>query len=1224
MGDNTLELDLLLKAQLDGVDKELFDSLERSAKKTAQQINKAFNFGKVVAGIRLIQSSFSGLTNAVTKMTKLTANLVTTSVKGFASIAGAILGVTTKVSGLNSILNDIKAGFTGLASSISSAISAIDFKGLIKESIELSSGLTEVQNVIDVVFKDGAKEINAFTENAVSQLGMTTLAARQFAGKFGAALTTTGQSTDSILQMSKALTALTADIASFYDIEQDVAAAKLFSGVISGQTRPMRELGVDMTKASLAEYALSKGIQTAYKDMSAAEKQALRFNYAMEKLNFVQGDYARTINSTANQMRLLKNSLKELGSVVGTIINAFFNPLLQVLNRVVVAVTNVVKTIASAMGIDWTLGTGSAGVSGISGVANAYDDLADSAEDLADSEDEVAKATGKASKEAKKALAPFHKLNILQNKAAEDSTGKGAGSGLGTIGDLADSAASAVAQKLPSIQDMIKNFFDWLWGLDWEGWMDNVINKINEFFSDLPAKIQKFFDDLQPWIERIVNLFNQFAEGVDWYKIGESVSEVIEGIGRSIATAFGTANWDSYGKAFADFLNGLIDNAQMFTQWGTAIGEGINGAFELIANAAANLHWDTLGENLYRGLQAAFSEIDPENIYSAIYGVLSGVTTAINTFFEELIADDTTKQKIADSISAMIIAAADYLGSDSFAQLVDNIVSFLLDELGRIEEKLDDADTKEKIKEGIVTLINGVGELLSADEFNTLVEALYDIVKTAIVEFFKNKDIPIGLKIVAAKELMDITGLSDALGAVASALGSIVMFTQVANLISNIGSAAGTAATGIEDVAPAVEAVTGDILSASGEVIAFADDCGTLETSLTVLEDASETVFTAISTSAEQLNTITVISADLAAAIAAAIAIIIAAFADLYANTERFRTEINNIISGISTTFSNQIQPIQDALSRLGQAFSDVFTGLQPLIDSAIQVLSGVGEQLVAIWNILKTILEPAFVALTETVSVTIQGIIEIVSGAIQIVIGLINGFLNGDWTTFINGVQTLFTGLIDTLTAGFQGFIKMLEYLVTNFQAMWNTIWNNLKNLLIGIINELTGKFKAFEQLLKAVFIALASAIIGKWNAVKSAVTGVINAITDKIEKLKEKITGLIDKVKQLVEEWNPLKNFSLPSLGGGGGGDTPAGAHGMIIQPNKPQLAIVGDQTSGINVESPLSTMVEAFRTAAKDLTSAGFNGNITIPIYVDGVLTTQKVITASQMHNYRSNGR
>lgn len=1196
MGDNTLELDLLLKAQLDGVDKELFDSLEQSAKKTAQQINKAFNFVKVVAGIRLIQSSFSELTNAVTKMTKLTANLVTTSVKGFASIAGEILGVTTKVSGLSGILNGIKVGFTGLASSISSAISAIDFKGLIKESIELSSGLTEVQNVIDVVFKDGAKEINAFTENAINQLGMTTLAARQFAGKFGAALTTTGQSSDSIIQMSKALTALTADIASFYDIEQDVAAAKLFSGVISGQTRPMRELGVDMTKASLAEYALSKGIQTAYKDMSAAEKQALRFNYAMEKLNFVQGDYARTINSTANQMRLLMNSLKELGSVVGTIINAFFNPLLQVLNRVVVAVTNVVKTIASAMGIDWTLGTGSAGVSGISGVANAYDDLADSAEDLADSEDDVAKATGKASKEAKKALAPFHKLNILQNKAAKDSTGKGAGSGLGTIGDLADNAASAVAQKLPSIQDMIKNFFDWLWGLDWEGWMDNVINKINEFFSDLPAKIQKFFDDLQPWIERIVNLFNQFAEGVDWYKIGESVSEVIEGIGRSIATAFATANWDSYGKAFADFLNGLIDNAQMFTQWGTAIGEGINGAFELIANAAANLHWDTLGENLYRGLQAAFNEIDPENIYSAIYGVLSGVTTAINKFFEELLADDATKQKIADSISAMIIAAADYLGSDAFEQLVDNIVKFLLDELGRIEEKLDDADTKEKIKEGIVTLINGVGELLSSDEFSTLVESLFETVKTAIVEFFKDKDIPIGLKIVAAKELMDITGLSDALGAVASALGSIIMFTQVANLISSIGKAAGTAAPAVNGLVTPLEALSG-------------------------IAEAVSSAFGSIGTAVEGfLGGITATSA----AIAAAIVVIVAAFADLYANTERFRTEINNIISGISETFSNQIQPIQDALSRLGQAFSDVFTGLQPLINSAIQVLSGVGEQLVAIWNILKTILEPAFVALTETVSVTIQGIIEIVSGAIQIVIGLINGFLNGDWTTFTNGIQTLFTGLMDTMSAGFQGFIKMLEYLVTNFQAMWNTIWNNIKNLVIGIITELTGKFKAFEQLLKAVFIVLANEMIGRWNVVKSVVTGVINAITDKIEKLKEKITGLIDKVKQLVEEWNPLKNFSLPSLGGGGGGDTPAGAHGMIIQPNKPQLAIVGDQTSGINVESPLSTMVEAFRTAAKDLTSAGFNGNITIPIYVDGVLTTQKVITASQMHNYRSNGR
>ena len=83
------------------------------------------------------------------------------------------------------------------------------------------------------------------------------------------------------------------------------------------------------------------------------------------------------------------------------------------------------------------------------------------------------------------------------------------------------------------------------------------------------------------------------------------------------------------------------------------------------------------------------------------------------------------------------------------------------------------------------------------------------------------------------------------------------------------------------------------------------------------------------------------------------------------------------------------------------------------------------------------------------------------------------------------------------------------------------------------------------------------------------------------------------------------------------------PGYANGAVLQPNKPHLALLGDQRRGINIESPLSTMVEAFKAAAQNI-EGGFSGNITIPVYVDGVLTTQKVITAEQMHNYRSNGR
>ena len=728
----------------------------RLAKQVKQEeLSKAITLGKIIGSLRTLQTAFRSLNQAIEKNIKLAANVVKVYVSSFGKIATAVTKVAVTMSGLPTMLKGIASAASSIKSTLVSAFSGISITDLLKQSSELQSQLKEVQNVVNVVFgKDGKQVIKDFASTAVRNLGMSTLAAEQFAGKFGAALTTTGQSRESVIQMSKALTTLTGDLASFYDIEQDVAASKLFSGVISGQIKPMRELGVDMTKASLAAYAAAEGYEKEYKDMSAAEKQAVRFHYVMDKLNFVHGDYLRTINSTANQLRLLKNQLKELGTVIGAIINAFINPLIHAFNNVILVVTEAAKRLAAIMGIKLDFGSRGAGLIEL---GDDFDETADSADDMADAEDGATDSLHKLSKAAKGALSPLHKLNVLQNKQSKDTSNSDAASG---ISNLLDGLEDDVASDLPSIQDMIKNFLDWLWNLDWEGGLAKIIDKLNEWFKKLPDMIQDFFDKLQPWIERLAGLFNQLFRDLDWEGFGRTVSEVVEGIGRSLGTFLETLSTYDAGEALGKFINGLIKNQDMFTEWGKTMGLAIQRGFEFILGAVRTIEWDTLGTSLFAGLKEAFKQIDPETIKDTIFEALAGVTKTINTFFTEFENDEKTRTKIKDSFLAVLNGGVEYLKNGGYDELVDNIAKFISDAFNSLSEWLDTDENKEAIGGAIDKTIEGVGEVLQSGA--KLAASIKGYLARALQDFFlKDNGIPFEVKLLVAVKAADLTGITD-------------------------------------------------------------------------------------------------------------------------------------------------------------------------------------------------------------------------------------------------------------------------------------------------------------------------------------------------------------------------------------------------------------------------------------------------------------------------------
>lgn len=182
---------------------------------------------------------------------------------------------------------------------------------MIKDSKDLASDLLEVQNVVDVTFGDDADNIDKWAETIGEAFGLSELKGKQFVGTIGAMLKSMQVTDEQALEMSKTLSQLAGDMASFYNIDVDSAFAKIRSG-ISGETEPLKQLGVNLNVANLEAYALAQGIEKAYSEMSQAEQVILRTNYLLKVTADAQGDFTRNLDSQANQERITQLQREEL------------------------------------------------------------------------------------------------------------------------------------------------------------------------------------------------------------------------------------------------------------------------------------------------------------------------------------------------------------------------------------------------------------------------------------------------------------------------------------------------------------------------------------------------------------------------------------------------------------------------------------------------------------------------------------------------------------------------------------------------------------------------------------------------------------------------------------------------------------------------------------------------------------------------------------------------
>lgn len=235
-----------------------------------------------------------------------------------------------------------------VADGIKAAGSAI--KNLVMDGIELASDLQEVQNVVDTTFGDGAEEIYRWADAASESFGLSSLQAQSFNGTLGAMLKSMGLTDEAVMKMSTDMVGLAGDMASFYNIDVDTAFQKIRSG-ISGETEPLKQLGINMSVANLEAYALAQGIEKAWEEMSQAEQATLRYQYLLNQTADAQGDFAKTSDSFANQQRILQLNVEELSATLGQSLLPHLNDGIVLVNDKLPQVVPTIEKIADIMGL---------------------------------------------------------------------------------------------------------------------------------------------------------------------------------------------------------------------------------------------------------------------------------------------------------------------------------------------------------------------------------------------------------------------------------------------------------------------------------------------------------------------------------------------------------------------------------------------------------------------------------------------------------------------------------------------------------------------------------------------------------------------------------------------------------------------------------------------------------------------------------------------------------
>lgn len=605
----------------------------------------------------------------------------------------------------------IKSSFGNVASVVTKALSVAAIIGFGKASISLASSLSEVQNVVDVTFGSMSSQIDAWSKTTLERFGMSELSAKRYASTMGAMTKSMGFTSGEAATLGTSIAELSGDMASFYNISQDTAFDKIRAG-ISGETEPLKQLGINLSVANLEAYALSQGINKSYNAMSQKEQTMLRYNYLLGVTSDAQGDFARTSDSWANQMRLLQERWKQFMSVMGGAFIQILTPILQGLNKIMSALITAANYFSAFVNLIFGKKTdtkSNAVTNGLGSVDTAANGASDSIGGYNDSLDATGKQAKKTAKELGK-LAGFDELNVLSsNKASDTGSGGGVG-GLGTAGF-----------DVPEFES------PWFEEPDTSG-VERAVEKVKEYLSKLTNFIKE----------------NK-----------EVIVSVMAGITAAIAGFMIAKNWSVFTKAITDatvyavnFFK-VLKSGPLGFQMLVGVTPQVLGVIALIAAvvAAVVYLWQT-NDDFKSSIIKAWEAIKDTfmNFYDSI---LKPLVDLFMLFYNDVL------KPIAGFLTTIFLKAVDTIVQvmmEWYTSVLLPIVNFFIDIFGMVIQGA--IDIFMGWKPAIDAIFDAFGWI-----WKSVLEPIVDWIKTTLIKTFKNWGDTINELIPSMKEIFQ--GLID-------------------------------------------------------------------------------------------------------------------------------------------------------------------------------------------------------------------------------------------------------------------------------------------------------------------------------------------------------------------------------------------------------------------------------------------------------------------------------
>ncbi|NBH15352.1 hypothetical protein D3Z36_14480 [Lachnospiraceae bacterium] len=922
--------------------------------------------------------------------------------------------------------------------------------------------------------------------------------------------------------------------------------------IYTGETETLKEYGVVMTQVNLEEFARQQGINKSIQAMEQAEKVELQYAYVMQQTSLAAGDFARTSDSWANQTRILSEQFKELLSVLGTGLITALTPVVKFLNNVLTMLIAIAKQIGTILSKLFGIKIPTADSGKLASDMSA---AAGGADALAGGMDAAGSAAKKAGKEASKALAPFDKLKVL----SKDS-GSGGGSGSDSGGGGAGAGGGFEIPELSFKEDAEE-----------AGVLGSALDRILKRLKELKGLfVNGFFDGLGDYKTRLEELKKDIAS------IGKELKEIFTDPG-VVAAA----------NRFADQLAltlGQITGS--IASIGLTIAQLLVGGIEKY-----------LTQNTDRIKQYIIGMFD---IGTDILAIIGDLSVALADIFSVFGGD--TAQQIAGNIIG-IFAEIGMLLSENALKLGRDILNMIAQPI---------IDNKEKIKTAIEGTLEAIEPFTSG-----LLTAVQDI-RDAVSEIYDEHLKPLfdsiseGLSTVLGK-LLD--GYNKYIVPVLQGLGDKfkeIMEGPFGETVDKVKDFIGKLIDAIklfweEVLVPFFSWIANNIMPVLAPIIDFIG-----KTVLSVFK------------------TIIKIVGNIADSLGGIIDFVVGAFTGNW----------KKAWEGIKKFFGGTWQTILDILSMNWEFIQNIVKNGVELVKVLITAAWERVEMTTSIvWTAIKGVVSTVFRAIksvTSTALRIIQSAIDTAWNAIKSVTSTvwdgakgIKNIVNGVWSFFKNNVSKIFDGVKEKISGAWDSIksktSKIWSSVNKSVSDVWNYFKDNVSNIFVGVKNTIAGAWDGIKQKTEEIWDSVSQKISGVLGSIKKVVSDVFGWISNMIEKI-------IGRIKEISTSATSVIGGGVGgAIGGIAGGratyypamasttnmQIPQLASGAVIRGGDPFLAVLGDQRHGqTNIETPLPTMVKAFKQAIAEIGGMG-GGEYTFVAQLDGKTIFEETVKQNNIY-------